>query len=324
MNNISRIIGVFVVGLLLITISCDDVLEEDISDKEITIVFPLEGGIITSNISTLQWNAIDNADNYRVQVLNNNSMIEIDSLVAVNSLAYQLKTGDYSWRVKAENFAYETEFTFPVSFSVEVSDDLETQSIVINTPSDNSYINSTSNNTITWESLVAAESYTLQIDKNTSGAVATIDTVEGLTSASYVIPSNYLDEDASYILKIKAVNSTSETVFSSVTILLDTSLPNTPVLVGPDNNFSTSDTEVLFEWSNGSDSGEVQSPVTSLLTIADDANLTNVIQTYEVGGDDTSQSHVFTNNGDFYWSVKNEDQAGNESEAEEVRKVTIN
>lgn len=305
--------------------SCDDVLEEDITDDNMTIVSPLEGTVINTNITSFQWNALDGADEYRVQVSNSISTIVVDSLVSTTSLNYSLTPGTYSWRVKGKNFAYETAYTFPVNFTVEASDDLTGQTVVLLTPSDNIYFNSPTGIQVSWETIAGADSYTFSLDRNLSGSVTSLYTEPNITVSPYTINDTYITDDAEYIWKIKALNSTTttETPFSSRSFFLDTQVPNTPVSTNPaDNASETISTEVIFVWDNGTDTGTIQSPVTSTLEIASDIGFNTIVQTYPVSNN--TQGHTFTAAGDYFWRIKNADEAGNESGYSATRKVVIN
>lgn len=305
--------------------SCDDVLEEDITDDNMTIITPLEGTVINTNITSFQWNALDGADEYRVQVSNDVNAIVVDSLVTTTSLNYSLTPGSYSWRVKGKNFAYETPYTFPVSFTVEASDDLTGQTVVLLTPSDNIYFNSPTGIQVSWETIAGADSYTFSLDRNLSGSVTSLYTEPNITVSPYTVNDTYVTDDAEYIWKVKALNSTTitETPFSSRSFFLDTQVPNTPTSTNPaDNATETVNTEVTFVWDNGTDTGTIQSPITSTLEIASDIGFNTIVQTYPVSNN--TQGHTFTATGDYFWRIKNADEAGNESGYSATRKVVIN
>ncbi|WAC02702.1 hypothetical protein N7U66_03250 [Lacinutrix neustonica] len=71
----------------------------------------------------------------------------------------------------------------------------------------------------------------------------------------------------------------------------------------------------------GNDSGEVLSPLASVLEIATDINFTNIIQTEFTNI--TSQQILINSVGDYYWRVRARDEAGNESVSSEPRKFTV-
>ena len=316
--------GILVVTISLLFVACDDVLEEDISDKNITIVSPLENATVVGNTVPFQWQAVNGADTYTVQVRNASNVILVDSTVNTNALTYPLTEGTYSWRVKGGNFAYQTPYTFPVTFKIEASTDLSIQEVILNTPSDNFYTNNTNNVVVTWTGISTATSYNFALDKNVSGAVSTVDQAQGLTGVNYTIPQATFTGDAAYIWKVKALNATSQTNFSTRTIKVDTEVPGVVSFASPAADFETTETTIQFQWNNATETGVVQSPLTSVLEIATSSTFASatMVQTYEVNAE--TKSHTFSGNGVYYWRVRNKDAAGNNGVFGGHRKLTIN
>ncbi len=307
-------------ALLTVTIfySCDDILEEDITDDSIQILSPVEGTVVVGNNVQFLWQTLDGADDYRVQVLGANQIIIIDSLVSVNQLDYNLNVGNYQWRVKGENFAYETEYTFPINFSVEASEDLTTQNVILLTPSDNLYTNN-ADITFTWNSIATANSYTLEIVKINNGET-TIYQESDITTTSTSVESSLFDVDAQYIWKVKAVNDTSETPFSERTIYIDRIVPNVPTLNTPADS-STNSFVVTFNWGNGTDTGNVQSSITNTIEIASDINFNTLLLSEDTVNN--TYQYTFSTAGDYYWRVKAFDLAGNQSDNSITRILTV-
>ena len=300
-------------GLLSVTlISCEDIIEEDITDDNITVQSPLDGSVIASNSVMFQWNSLGGAEDYRIQIIDDSNVIILDSLIMSTSFNYPMNPGDYSWRVRGENFAYQTAYSFSNYFNVVSSDDLSSQSIFLITPTNNIYVNYSTGILTTWTGITTADSYTFELEQDVSGSITTLYQEIGLTSTSHTIDSNFLTTDAVYTWKVKALNviTSTETLFSSRTISLDTQVPNIPTLSLPIDN-ATMTGLINFTWNTGLDTGLVQSPVTSTLEIASDVAFTTIVQAYQIGGN--SQSHDFAVVGDYYWRVKNIDQATNES-----------
>ncbi|WAC02703.1 hypothetical protein N7U66_03255 [Lacinutrix neustonica] len=220
-------------SLLFLIIGCDDVFEEDITNDLVTVSSPQNQSVINGNSVQFKWNALKGAENYRIQVVEENTQRNfLDSLVTGNSFTFNLNPGNYNWRIRAENFAYQTAYNFPTSFSVIFSNDLFTQTVFLNSPSQNFYTN---RDTIilTWNNIQAADTYSLEVDKTVQGNTITDFQIGDLTNNSYTLNSTILMEDAIYTWKIKAVNENSETEFSSRQILLDTQVPNQPFLNTP-------------------------------------------------------------------------------------------
>lgn len=114
-----------VIYLVLITqsfISCEDILEEtDITEKQVTVLAPLDGSTIADNQIRFNWQELEGADSYRIQValpsFDNASQILMDSLVVRDSLdqidthfQLPLLNGNYQWRIKGLNSGFETPF----------------------------------------------------------------------------------------------------------------------------------------------------------------------------------------------------------------------
>ena len=309
------------VAIVGLTLGCEDVFENNISDKNISIVSPKQGDTIKTSQVGFNWKAIEGAEKYRLQINEGSKGIILDTLVATNLYTFSLESGDYSWRVRAENFAYKTDYIFPTSFRVEAIDDLSFQNIVLTSPSDKVYINNPAGVIVSWDKLRYADSYTLAIDRRKTGGTVTLDLVTGVTATTSVIDATYLTEDAEYIWKVKGVKGATETVFSSRSIFLDTKVPNTPVPSAPVSESKLKSGSVTFSWVNNTDVGAVQSPVQSVLEIATDEAFATLITKYEVGTN--NQIHVFNSVGKYFWRVKNKDQASNESVYSEVRNFTI-
>ena len=309
----------YIIGIIaLLTIwSCDDIIEEDITNDNVIIISPTSNQTITGNSVQFSWQTLDGADNYRIQI-NNNQASLLDTLVSGTTFNFGLNSGDYSWRIKGENFAYKTDYTFPINFSVQASDDLTTQMVILNTPSNNIYSNII-NTIYTWESIETADFYEFELIKNTTTS-QTIYQESNITSTSITLNTALFNEDAEYQWKVKAHNSTSstQTVFSERSYFLDTQSPSPPTIVSPmDESTEQTSTTITFNWSLATDSGIVQSELSSEIEIATDINFTAIIENQATTT--TSFQNVFNTVGDYYWRVKTTDLAGNESIYSDIR-----
>jgi hypothetical protein len=300
---------------IVLLLSCDDIIEEDIADEVVTAIYPVNNELITGNAVNFQWTAVDGADDYRLQVQEAASQLTIlDSLVeGQTSFTYIIAPGSYSWRVRGENFAYVTGYNFPEDFSVEASEDLSNQLVNITAPSGDFYTNNSSGNVIlAWDAISTADSYTVEVQKTVAGVSTITANVAGITGLNYAVSGTNFDEDATYALQVKALNNTTatETVFSSVNMFLDTVLPNDPTLVSPlDNEVFGVDQAVSFVWYAGTDSGVVQSPITHTLELSSDNTFSTLIDSVSVTTNNAA--YTFQNTGFYYWRVKSSDAAGN-------------
>ena len=306
--------------LLLLTLacSCDDILEENITNDVVQITAPTEGITVEGNTVQFSWENLDGADDYRIQIIKSNQVYEIDSLITKSVFTYVLNSGTYQWRVRAENFAYLTGYTFPISFKVEPSDDLSNQNVGLITPSIDFYTNNT-NIILTWGEISNATSYSLVLIKSLNGE-QTVFQKGDIASTSLTIDPNVLDEDAKYIWKVKAINETSETVYSQRNLFVDKVVPNQPSLTAPiDENTET--TTVTFNWTNGVDSGNIKSTITNTIEIASDSDFKTVIHSKSTINN--SYQHVFSTVGTYYWRVVAMDAATNKSDYSIVRTIIV-
>ncbi len=317
-----RVINIPVIlSSLFLCIACDDVLEDDITDDVVTIVSPKDQVDLEGNAVQFVWDALEGAEEYRIQVIEEETQRRVlDSLVPGDSFTYGLNPGAYTWRIRGENFAYVTGYTFPSSFMLSSSDDLSNQIVFQTSPSDNFYTNDNSQIILTWSRLTAATSYTIIVEKTLQGNVSTEIQTPDLTDTNFTLSNVVLSEDAIYTWKVQALNETSETPFSTRRILLDTQVPNQPALTAPANEARVS-TTVTFTWNTGSDTGEVQSPISSVLEIATDQGFSNIVET--VTTDQLSQQLDFADIGDYFWRVRANDQAGNQGTVSEARQITV-
>ena len=104
-------------------IACDAIIEVvDISDKTVSILAPTNNSVIDTTAVTFTWNAIEDTEQYKLQVatptFENASQILVDTIIAKTNYSKTLEAADYQWRVRAENSDYQTVFTVN-SFTVE-------------------------------------------------------------------------------------------------------------------------------------------------------------------------------------------------------------
>lgn len=318
-----KIITKFFFALLsLCLMSCDDILEEDITNDMVTIVSPLDNTEVVSNMVTFRWNVLKGADNYRLQVYSGNQSIVLDSLVSANSFSYALTSGSYQWRIRGENFAYQTSYTFPTKFTLVESDDLSNQQVPLGTPSSGKYTNQLVHN-FSWTRLKAASYYSFRLLNVTAGNTI-IHQVDDITNTNYLLPSAIISQDGEYTWQVKAINSENETEtqYSSRTLYIDTTPPGLPQNSSPLNNASaTVNTSVSFRWNAPANVGPVNAPLKYNIQIASDSGFTDILQTADLTT--TSYSYSFSSTGTYYWRVKALDTANNEGNYNSSFKVTV-
>ena len=308
--------------LILFAFSCEDIIEKDISNDTIQIISPVIGTVVSSNVTTFQWNSLKGANNYRVQVFNSSQAIVLDSLVKNKvSLTATLIQGQYQWKVRGENFAYQSNYSLPVSFSVVPSTDLTAQQVILTNPTNNYYTNSTSV-TLGWQNLSAATSYNLELINVTNGSSVVYQQANILTN-SVTLSGVNLAQDAEYQWKIKALNTTAQTPFAIRTLFIDRVVPNLPQNSLPANNsIQLANQALTFNWSSSTGAGTIQSPITYTIEFSNSATFASLIQTSNSVTNTFQQT--FTASGDYYWRIKAIDAAGNNSSYSSPFKFTIN
>ena len=306
--------------ILMSITSCSDILEEDISKDNMQIIYPTHGTVIEGNTVQFSWQSLKGAENYRIQLITNNQVYVLDSLVSPNNFVYSLNPGEYQWRVLGKNFAYETPYTFPASFTVKASDNLENQMIVLKTPNDKLYTKKT-NITFIWSRINSADYYNLEIIKNLNGQQS-VFVQDSITTTMFTLPTNVLDkeDDAEYFWKIKAFNSISQTKYFQRSIFIDRVAPNQPALVSPANGDISAST-VNFNWTNGTDTGNVKSVITNTIEISKDPNFGSILDTSKTVNN--SYQYIFKDPGVYHWRVRAEDSAENVSDNSAPRSVNI-
>jgi hypothetical protein len=307
--------------VLLVGISCEDILEEDISNDTVQIIFPQNNVTVSSNVVSFQWSELDGADKYRIQVFNSTSGIVVDSLVTQTNFSSPIQAGSYQWRVRGENSAYQSNYTFNINFSVIQTSDLTNQQVILSSPSNNLYTNASSL-VLDWQDLANAATYSFEL-LNVTGGNLIVTQQSGLTNSSVTLAAGNLQQEAEYLWRVKAMNSSTNTVFSDRVFYIDRTLPNTPQLTTPTNNSSTAANQtVSFSWTMASDSGTIQSPISYVIEFSNSSSFSSVIQSTDVNT--TSFQQTFTVSGDYYWRVRAKDVAGNIGSNSNVFKFIVN
>ncbi|MDD2987148.1 hypothetical protein [Flavobacterium sp.] len=317
MKTLNRIL---LMALILLAYGCEDILEEDITDDFITLVSPSNKEQIISNVVNFQWQTLKGAKEYRIQVFSENQAIILDSLVGANRFTFQMVPGAFQWRVRGENFAYTSSYSFTSSFSVIESDNLTNQQVILLSPNVN-YYNATSI-IFNWQSINVADTYNFELVNVTNGQVV-VHQAEGLTTNSISLNSTVLSDDAEYTWKVKALNSLpSATQFASRNFYIDRINPNQPVNTFPSNNSSQNTAQTItFTWSIPTDTGVIQSAIAYVIEFSNDANFSSVFQTSNAPTNSFQQ--IFQSSGDYYWRIKAIDKAGNTSNYSNPFKFTI-
>lgn len=317
MKTINKII---LIALAILTYSCEDILEEDISDDTIQILSPVNNSNIESNVVSFKWNSLNGADKYRIQIYESDQVLILDSLTTKTSITLPLNAGNYIWRVRGENYAYESVYSFPSNFWTTIPDDLTNQQVILSSPDNEKFVNFT-NVTLTWEPLKNATTYRLRVVNTATGQEVYPQT--DLTDTSFTLDLPNL-ADGTYEWRLKAKNAETETKqYSARKFNIDTTVPNQPKNTLPiDNSTQTVNSSVTYTWSIATDIGNAKSPVTYIIEFASDVDFNSIVQTQY--SNSTTLQYTFSATGVYYWRVRAVDGAGNIGTNSTGFKFTVN
>lgn len=311
MNKIS-LHNYFLFFVLLSFASCEEILlVPDISKEVVTLVAPGDNAALSSSGVTLSWDYVENAEKYRLQIATPNfdapQQLVRDTLVSKNSFTQQLNIGKYEWRVKAVNSGYETAYT-KRSFTILNNDDFQNNTVILLTPSNNA-ITKTALQKLSWDAIIGASSYQLQVldENNTLVKEQNIET--NLT--------NFTFDEGKYTWKVRASNGTTQTLYTSRSIFVDSKVPNTPAPSSPATASTTTNTSINFQWTRTPIIGSTEKDSLYVYTTSALTNLSFKDKAT------TPYSKTLTK-GTYYWFIKSFDEAGNESPRSTVFNFTIN
>lgn len=311
MNKIS-FCKYFTFLLFLSFFSCEEILiVPDISKDEVVLVAPGNNVILSSSGVTLSWNTVKDASKYRLQIATPTfdapQQLILDTLVSKNSFTKQLNIGKYEWHVKAVNSAYETAYT-KRAFEILNNDDFQKNTVVLLAPANN-IITKTAVQKLSWDAIIGATSYQLQIlDENNT-------VVKEQSTATTLI--NFTFDEGKYNWKVRASNGTAQTLYTSRSILVDTKAPNTPTLSSPANASTTTNTSINFQWTRTPIAGSSEKDSIYVYT---ESALTNL----NFKDKAIAPYNKTLTKGTYYWFIKSFDEAGNQSPRSTVFNFTIN
>lgn len=105
-----------VIILVLFLCNCEQIIEvEDISNDMVVVLSPVNNTTLTATDVNFTWESLDFAESYQLQIAQPNfeaaEVFVIDTLISSNNFVKPLLTANYQWRVRAINFAYQTQYS---------------------------------------------------------------------------------------------------------------------------------------------------------------------------------------------------------------------
>lgn len=306
---------------LLALFGCKEIVEPDISSKNVKVITPANGYQSSSINLTFWWDELKGASQYKLQLVKSSfasiQQIIFDTVVSKTKFSWTLDPGTYEWRIRAENGSYQTTYV-TYSLSVDSSLSLTNQSILLLSPSNN-YISAASKHKFKWNGLSSAEDYRFEI--YSLGSVLYSNPAYIQDTISYSFPA-----DGTYKWRVRAQNSSSVSPYSEYTISIDGTAPNTPTLSFPLDGDSTSFSIALgktkaainLNWDRGITSGTL---ITDSLFVY---QLSGSILTYKIKTATTNTAYADSlAAGLYYWDVRSIDAAGNKSSYSNANRFKI-
>lgn len=285
--------------------SCEDIIEPNLTDQNLILLSPPNFNVVEQFEVQFIWEELEDADEYQLQIVHPDfSFIEryvMDTTISDHMFTVQLSPDDYQWRVRAKNGASETDW-FTWNVTVDSISSLSNQTLVLLSPS-NGFISNEVATTFEWDALAAADDYEFELRDNAGNlllnpVITTYDTV------------NLTLSEADYEWAVRARNTTSNTLYYSRTLRVDTTAPGTPILSAPANGTSTANAPILFSWNRPADLGANPTTITDSLFIHADTFSTASFM-YATSGTSATDS---IGTGTWYWRVGSNDEANNLSD----------
>lgn len=301
------------VFLSMLMTGCNEFIEDDLSGKSVGIISPANGQSVSTNMVYFSWNELEGADWYNIQIVKPSfSAIQqfvIDTNVSALSFTFSLPTGNYEWRIRPENSAYQGNYVLR-SFSVQPDSLLSQQFVNLLTPTANDTTNIAAL-AFKWDEVDYADQYIITVWKPDQNGQIVYTSTTTQTNYNYTI-----NTDGSYEWGVKAINNASSTMFYTRKLVIDTDTPSAPILNSPINNANLSDTTVNFVWTH--DAGETS--LKDSLIISTDINFNNVVAN---AVSSIGHSTLNLSSNIYYWRVKSKDAAGNMSPYSNTNKMTV-
>lgn len=202
---------------------CDDIVGvEDISEESVTVLAPQNNSVIHTSSVGFNWEPVNEASGYRLQIaqpsFENASQILTDSLVTGTFFNKSLESGDYEWRVRAENSAYHSFYTTQ-QFSVEAEIvDISGQNVNLLAPADNATFSTTDTINFYWEAVSNADEYVFQMASPNFQNADSIEEDHVLSTTDFSVTNLDVGE---YEWRVKARNTDYETLYTTNSLTVE-------------------------------------------------------------------------------------------------------
>lgn len=308
-NPYKYIFPMVVTIAMMLFISCDEILEENVEDSEVLLVTPKDGYHTNNPKVTFNWLPVDGASHYNLYIaspaldLDSIERIVLDTNITGTTFTAVLSQGKYQWAVMAWNGVSQTQWYYR-----DLSIDSVAVPVVIPlNPSDNKALNSNSV-TFTWNGN-EGDQFIFSLLFQEQLLYTTITGEMELTLPDAAGNTFELEEGA-YTWQLQARNQGG--AVSDVeerTFLIDRTQPGKPTPLAPGNDSLFTTTPISLEWKRLEDTG---SELFDSLFMATDSLFTELEESVRLATE-TSFDFVPAGNGKYFWKVKTCDAAGNSS-----------
>jgi hypothetical protein len=305
--------------LVLIMGGCTLFTEPDINNVEVNMISPVHDLHTTQLTQTFWWESVPDAEGYNLIIVSplwdSVSKLILDTNIVAEKFTFSLVPGEYDWGVSAYNYSSSTPYTIN-HLVIDTSSSLNNQVVVLHTPDEN--LNTRQiRQFFSWYKLESAESYLFDIRydswqgssviniQNTSEDTITVTLPEGI-----------------FYWGVQARNDFSGTIFSTRSIVIDTTTPGKPIITTPQQHGDTLSAHNLkLAWTRPSSSLAI---ITDSVLVATDSlftpsNITEILLVKE--------TQVTLNNysmGFYYCRVRSVDAAGNIGPVSIIKKFYVN
>jgi hypothetical protein len=284
---------------------CSDIFEVDISDKNVVLSTPPDSSVTATSQQSFRWDPLDDALFYQIQIATpdfiNPVYYELDSTISKAYFLYSLPMGStYQWRVKALNGSSETRYVTRTIFT-DTNQVLTNTKITLVTPSNALVTNQTFIN-FSWLAMPNADDYFFELREN-NGTNTTVLGYEFRVDTSGITVEM---PEGNFLWYVQGHNENSVTLYSFRSILIDTTVPLSPLLIEPSDSDTLIAFPIRFTWDSDNDEG---SEITNYLEIYSDTVSFDLVNSFQLAEETLLVDTL--SGGDYFWRVYSEDEVGN-------------
>lgn len=239
--------------LLFFITGCEYIVEPfDLREESVQLSSPKDKVVLNSETVFFVWEKNPNIDFYRLQVVSpnfeNSSSILIDTLLSVNFHQDTLiNNRNYEWQVRGENSLYFTENS-KNAFSLISESNISNKTLVLLSPKNGLTVNEENVN-FTWDNLVSAQNYRIQI------AYPSFENALQIVIDSLISQSNFktsaLPQNKNYEWRVRGENDEFRTSFSTSSFAYSIAHDITksfPIIVAPKDSVIFQEINTRLSW----------------------------------------------------------------------------